>query len=506
MVRTSIIRWRRLSRRGTEIAPERFTDVRWIGWIREQPWRITIAAVGGLLVAIFVAGLVGLLVNLRVENVTDEARYDLDLEDEGDDLRAAVLDVRHYQRNITFGGPTERQIDNFEDAYDQLREEIRELESTGVRDPDAPQPDEIQALAKEYYNDFRPAIGLYEEDRAAFTEASERGLDRLDDLARVGERIDELGEQLSEESLAQVDRATQTARGVLLAVIFGLLLVGAGLAYATVRVVNELRQLYDEQQQTAKKLAEANKAKTDFIADVSHELRTPLTVLRGNAQVGLALGGDHADLFEEIVEESKRMTRLVEDLLFLARSDAASVPLQTETVDVVPFLHELAGRAETLVRERGATFESELAGAGQLRVDPTRIEQAVVILVDNAAKYGPDGGLVRLSSDMSRSGQLRIRVEDQGPGIPSEELPHVFERFYRVDKTRTRHGEGEGPGQGGTGLGLPIARTIAQAHGGRIEIVSRSGEGTKVSLYLPLLSVPWPADRVGGATSAVEER
>ena len=476
----------------------------WIGWIREQPWRITIAAVGGLLVAILVAGLVGLLVNLSVENVTDEARYDLDLEDEGDDLRAAVLDLRHYQRNITFEGPSEAQIDNFEDAYDQLEEEIRELQRTGVRDREAPQPAQIRAMATEYYSDFRPAIDFYEEDRAAFERASDRGLRRLDELSRVGEELDELGERLSQESLAKVDRATRSARVVLLAVILGLLLVGAGLAYATVRVVNELRRLYAEQQRAAEKLAEANKAKTDFIADVSHELRTPLTVLRGNAQVGLALGGDHerVGLFEEIVEESRRMTRLVEDLLFLARSDAASVPLQTETVDVVPFLHELAGRAEVLVRERGATFVSTLAGEGQLRVDPARIEQAVLILVDNAAKYGPAGGLVTLFSELSRSGQLRIEVEDHGPGIPSEELPHVFERFYRVDKTRTRRGDGEGPGQGGTGLGLPIARTIVQAHGGRIEVMSQPGEGTKVSLYLPLLPVPsWPADRVDDTAS-----
>jgi two-component system sensor histidine kinase VicK len=477
----------------------------WIGWIREQPWRITIAAVGGLLVAIFVAGLVGLLVNLSVENVTDEARYDLDLEDEGDDLRAAVLDLRHYQRNITFSGPSKAQIDNFDDAYAQLEEEIRELQRTGVRNREAPQPAQIRAMATEYYRDFRPAIDFYEEDRAAFERASDRGLERLDDLARVGEGLDELGERLSQKSLAEVDRATQTARVVLLCVILGLLLVGAGLAYATVRVVNELRRLYAEQQQAAEKLVEANKAKTDFIADVSHELRTPLTVLRGNAQVGLALGGDYerVELFEEIVEESRRMTRLVEDLLFLARSDSASVPLQTETVDVVPFLHELAGRGEVLARERGVAFESELlAGEGQLRVDPARIEQAVLILVDNAAKYGHGGGLVKLSSERDSSGQLCIKVEDRGPGIPSEELPHVFERFYRVDKTRTRQGDGEEPGQGGTGLGLPIARTIVQAHGGRIEVVSQPGEGTKVSLYLPLLSGrPWPADRSNDTAS-----
>src|ERR687895_2929529 len=260
----------------------------WFRGIRERPWGITIAAVGGLLVAILIAGVVGFLLNRNVERVTDEAlRYAVQLEDEGDDLRAAVLDLRHYHRNITFGGPSRGGIEDFENAYAKLQEEIRELEDIGVRDPEAPQPDEIRRMAQEYYADFRPAIGLYEEDRAAFEGASDRGLVRIDEMAQAGEELDELGERLSEKSFAEVERATTTARVVLLAVIFGLLLVGAGLAYVTVRVVNELRRLYAEQQETTEKLAGANKAKTDFIADVSHELRTPLTLLRGNAQVGL---------------------------------------------------------------------------------------------------------------------------------------------------------------------------------------------------------------------------
>ena len=131
----------------------------WFRGIRERPWGITIAAVGGLLVAILIAGVVGFLLNRNVERVTDEAlRYDVQLEDEGDDLRAAVLDLRHYHRNIYFGGPSRTQIDNFENAYAQLEEEIRELEDIGVRDPDAPQPDEIRRMAEEYYAGFRPAI------------------------------------------------------------------------------------------------------------------------------------------------------------------------------------------------------------------------------------------------------------------------------------------------------------------------------------------------------------
>jgi two-component system sensor histidine kinase VicK len=464
----------------------------WFKGGREQPWRITIAAVGGLLVMILIAGVVGFLLNRNVERVTNEAlRYDVQLEDEGDDLRAAVLDLRHYHRNIHFGGPTRTQIDNFQNAYAQLKEEIRELEDIGVRDPDAPQPDEIRSMAEEYYAGFRPAIRLYgpgPEPSEAFEEASNKGLVRIDEMAKAGEKLDELGEQLSEESLGEVDRATRTATVVLLAVIVGLLLVGAGLAYVTVRVVNELRRLYAEQQETTEKLAEANKAKSDFIADVSHELRTPLTVLRGNAQVGLVLGSDpdHAQLFEEIVAESKRMSRMVEDLLFLARSDSATPPLKSETLAVASFLTELAGRAEVLAREQGAELKRKLDGEGFVTIDRQRIEQAVLILVDNAAKYGPRGGTLTLTSFVC-SGELHISVEDRGPGIPREELPRIFERFYRLDKARSRQ-------LGGTGLGLPIAKTIVEAHDGRIEAASHLGEGTKISLSLPLLSQPQPTE------------
>jgi two-component system, OmpR family, sensor histidine kinase VicK len=478
----------------------------WFRGIREQPWRITIAAVGGLLVAILIAGVAGFLLNRNVERVTNEAlRYDVQLEDEGDDLRAAVLDLRHYQRNIYFGvitsgNPPRGSIEAFDEAYAQLEEEIRELEDIGVRDPDAPQPDEIRRMAEEYYADFRPAIGLHEESQAAFDEANDKGLYRIDKMAQAGAELDELGERLSAESLGEVERATTTARVVLLAVIFGLLLVGAGLAYVAVRVVNELRRLYADQQEATEKLAEANQAKTDFIADVSHELRTPLTVLRGNAQVGLALGSDpnHAQLFEEIVAESKRMARMVEDLLFLARSDSSSPPLEFETVAVAPFLAELAGRAEVLTREQGAELERKLEGGGYAEIDRQRIEQAVLILVDNAAKYGPRGGTVTLASFV-RSGELHISVEDRGPGIPKDELPRIFERFYRLDKARSRQ-------LGGTGLGLPIARTIVEAHGGHVEAVSHLGEGTKITLCLPLLSGLRQREGKVGQASALDDR
>lgn len=467
----------------------------------ERPWRITIAAVGGLLVAIIVAGLVGFLLNRSIERAANDAlRYDAELEDEGDDLRVAVLEMRHYHRNLYFQarggqGATRVGVEDFERAYEDLMAEIEDYAEIQVREPDIPKPQEFRRMAGEYYSEFRSAIPLAESDPQAFEDASDLGLRRLAEMNAAAERVDDLGERLTDASLRNVDRVATTATFVLLAAICGLLLAGAALSYAAVRVVSELRRLYDEQHEAAEKLTEAARAKTEFIADVSHELRTPLTVLRGNAQVGLATTDEpeQREILQEIVEESKRMSRMVEDLLLLAKSDSASLQLDLEPVAVGPLLSTLAGRAESLARQRGAALERDLEGKGLVRVDAQRIEQAVLVLVDNAAKYGPPGGPVRLASRTTRHGELRIIVEDRGPGIPKRELPRIFERFYRVDKVRTRKGNGEGPGQGGVGLGLPIARTIIQAHGGRIEAASREGEGTRMSLYLPLLPAPEPA-------------
>ena len=478
----------------------------WFRGIREQPWRITIAAVGGLLVAIIIAGLVGFLLTQNIKRAADEAlRYDVEIEDDGDDLRAAVLDVRHYHRNLYFQvqsgtGVTRSGIEDFERAYRRLLHEIDEFENPGVRGLDVTQPQEFREMAEEYYDDFQPAVATAEENPRGFEQVAISSLQDIAEMEEAAAEIDQLGEELSEDSLKEMDRAAATATFVLLAAIGGLVLTGVALAYAAVRVVNELKKLYAEQQAATENLEAASRAKTEFIADVSHELKTPLTVLRGNAQVGLALDGDcdHAEILEEIVEESKRMSRMVEDLLFLARSDSASLRHVVSTVAVEPLLAELAERAEVLARERGAELETELGGRGFVEIDSEQIEQVVLILVDNAAKYGPPGGTVTLASSV-RSGELRISVEDRGPGIPKEELPRIFERFYRLDKARSRK-------LGGTGLGLPIAKTIVEAHGGHIEAISRLGKGTRMLLYLPLLSKPQPTEDNVGQASVPEDR
>ena len=226
--------------------------------------------------------------------------------------------------------------------------------------------------------------------------------------------------------------------------------------------------------QAEEALAESLRSKTEFLADVSHELRTPLTSIRVNAEVGLQ-GRDRTAPLEEISRAAERMSRLVEDMLFLAHSDSGPPPLEPLAVSLAPFLFDLAGRAEALAGEYSASFDAHVSGEGEASLDAARVEQAVLILVSNAVKYGPPGGPVTFAATASDGG-LCLIVEDRGPGISEEDLPYIFDRFYR--------GEARGS-RGGSGLGLAIARTIAEAHGGWIKAENRPRGGARLSLYLP---------------------
>ncbi len=448
--------------------------------LQAGPWYVIVATVGGLLAAILLAGVIGLLLNQRIESVTQQAlEYDMEIEDEGDDLRVAVLEVRHYHRNLMFTGTSRDQIADFEEAYAELLEELRELEDLGIPE-NKPQPEEIRTVAKEYYADFRPAVDGAEDDRDAFIAAANRGLVQIDRMNEDAEELDDLGEDLSEGSLGKVDRTAATARLVLFGSVGALLLAGATLAFLTVRFFGELRRSYARQQEATEAAERASQVKTNFIADVSHELRTPLTVLRGNAELGLAFKEEcsHEEILGEIVKESKKMSSMVEDLLFLARSDSDALPLRKEPIQIAPFLEEVGHRSKILVEKRGACFEAELSVEGEIDADAGRMEQAILVFVDNATKFSPKGETITLSA-ATDGGELRVSVDDRGPGIPEEVLPHVFERFYRVDKSRERK-------RGGAGLGLSIAKTIVESHDGRVEAESRLGEGTRMSLYLPL--------------------
>lgn len=439
----------------------------------------------GLLLAIAAAGLVGLGINNRVRAITTNAvNYDIALEDVGDDFRVAVLDVRHYHRNIAFAGPSRVGLADFEAAYDNMLVQIDRLAELNIDDPNMPPPELLRQQSQAYYESFRPAIELYASDRQTFDRASDAGLVYLADLSESGRLIDHLGEQRAAAALHSVEEASDGAQLVLITVLGGLSLVGVALAYLVIRNMREQRR-------TSLELAQALRLKNDFIADASHELRTPLTVLRANAELAVDLkdSDEQSELLDEILNEADRMTRLVGDLLFLASSDAGSLPLQRDLVDVGQFLAGFADRAATLAREYGVELRTDLTARGLAEIDSTRVEQAALILVDNAGKYGSPGSEILLRS-RARNRELLLEVEDKGPGIPSAELPHIFERFYRVDKARSRK-------QGGTGLGLAIARSIVEAHGGRIEAASQVGHGTTMRIYLPILPAPannrkWP--------------
>lgn len=431
-------------------------------------------AIVGLLIVIAAAGLIGLALNNRVKSITDQAlQYDIELEDRGDDFRVAVLDMRHFHRNITFAGPSRHGLADFEAAYLFLHAQIDRLEALQYPDADLVNADTLRAIAEDYYTSFRPAIDRYDQDRQGFVLASDDGLVRLAELEGHARELDQLGEQRSAEALRSVESSADAAEVVMLVVLGGLIFTGLGLAYLAAR---NLRQ----QQEAAAELAQALELRSVFIADASHELRTPLTVLRANAElaVGAAEPEEQTELLDEILRESERMTRLVEDLLFLASSDSESSLLQLETVSVAPFLAGVTARSEALARRYGATIHSALAGDGLAHLDEARIEQAILILVDNAAKFGPPDGRIYLRS-LVRNGELVVEVRDRGPGIPERELPFVFERFYQVDKARSRK-------KGGAGLGLAIARSIVEAHRGRIEAESVLGQGTVMRIRLPV--------------------
>ncbi|MBN2470392.1 MAG: HAMP domain-containing protein [Anaerolineae bacterium] len=227
---------------------------------------------------------------------------------------------------------------------------------------------------------------------------------------------------------------------------------------------------------TLSRLEQLFTAQRRFVADVSHELRTPLTVIQGNVDIIRRYGPDD-DSLDAISSESKRMTRMVGDLLLLAQADSGQLPLLTQNLELDSLVLEIFEQAKVLVPEDGTAIRLGRFEPVRVHADPDRLKQLLLNLVGNAIKYTPPEGAVTLSV-WPDGPEAMMTVQDTGEGIPAEDLPHVFERFYRVDKARARK-------QGGAGLGLAIAHWIAEAHGGRITVSSTVGVGTTFTVRLP---------------------
>jgi heavy metal sensor kinase len=217
-----------------------------------------------------------------------------------------------------------------------------------------------------------------------------------------------------------------------------------------------------------------------FTADASHELRTPLTAIKGQVEVALSRerdGATYREVLGAVNDEVDRLIRLVASLLTLARADAGQIALAREAVDA----GELAGGAvehvRPLARERDIDVQLEPGPQATIRGDHDLLLQLMLNLLDNAIKYTERGGRVQ-AGWRTTAGGIELWVRDSGPGIAEEHLPHLFDRFYRVDKARSR-------AAGGAGLGLSISRWIAEAHGGTISAASRDGEGATFAAIFP---------------------
>lgn len=217
-----------------------------------------------------------------------------------------------------------------------------------------------------------------------------------------------------------------------------------------------------------------------FLADVSHELRTPLTVIKGNVALLRRMGAADEESLVSIEDEVDRLTRLVGDLLLLAQAESGKMPLDLHPVELDTILLEVFQQMRVLAGERLHLHITEIDQV-QVVGDRDRLKQVLLNLVGNSIKYTPSGGTVNLSLSKTDE-QARLIVQDTGPGIPAEDLPHIFERFYRAEKARTRSREGSG-----FGLGLSIAYWIVRNHNGRIEVDSKEGQGTAFCVWLPLV-------------------
>ena len=290
-------------------------------------------------------------------------------------------------------------------------------------------------------------------------------------LASVG------GYFLARKSLAPVVAMASQARSM-----------GAANLHDRLAIVNqrdELGQLALSFNQLLDRLEESFERQRRFMSDASHELRTPVAILRGETEVTLARSDRSSEEYRETLailrDESQRLAHIIEDLFTLTRADAGQYPLTLRDI----YLDELAGevlhRARSLALAKHITLSPAIEPDLPLHADEALLGRMILNLLDNAIKYAPPGSTVNLACRRLEDLYL-LSVSDNGPGIPAELQPRIFERFFRADKVRSRSESDTG----GAGLGLSIARWIAKAHHGRLELTRSDSSGTTFTAYLPL--------------------
>jgi len=354
--------------------------------------------------------------------------------------------------------------------------------------------------------------------QTASADELETGLPILVDGERVGTLLTPGGEWLTveQETFLEQMRVTLIVSGgaaLVVALVLGALLVrsitrplqqltdasrtiaaGDLDTRVSVRSHDEVGQLADAFNLMAADLARAEKARRHQTADVAHELRTPLTVIQGALEAMLdgVYPTDRENL-QAALAQTHTLSRLVEDLRLLALADAGQLYLHTAPLDLVPFLREMVETHQIQAQERGIDLALETpASLPLVEADRDRLAQVMGNLLSNALRYVSEGGHVTVRAEAqgpvlsgaegsgAEGREVIVAVADDGPGVPSEDLPHLFERFWRGDRARRR-------ATGGSGLGLTIARELARAHGGRLWAESVEGEGSTFAFALPVL-------------------
>ncbi|HTR99926.1 MAG TPA: ATP-binding protein, partial [Bacteroidota bacterium] len=246
-------------------------------------------------------------------------------------------------------------------------------------------------------------------------------------------------------------------------------------------VKDELGELIATINDMIARLEESFRNIREFSLSIAHELKTPLTILRGESELALAhplAAAEAQELASMYLEESSRLSRIVDDLLTLARVESGQMSLTLEPVEIHLLLEEIHEDALILAAGKQMTVTMEENDQALVQGDPARLRQLFRALVSNAVRYTDPGGTIRIRSRLAAA-EVAVSIEDTGIGIPAESLGRIFERFYRVDEARTR-------ARGGSGLGLALARWIAGAHHGSIEVRSTPGKGSCFTVHIPL--------------------
>jgi heavy metal sensor kinase len=279
---------------------------------------------------------------------------------------------------------------------------------------------------------------------------------------------------LARRALKPVDRIAQTAQEIE---------EGDLSRRINVNTKDELGRLAGTLNRMIGRLERAFQRQKQFTGDASHELRAPLAVIEAESSLALQTekpASDYRQSLETISKEAKQMSSLIDQMLILARADAGKEQLNFTQVDLGKLINDLGTDIEILSQEKGLSCQLGHTEDLVVKGDEARLRGLLMNLLDNAVRYTPSPGLVSVS--VRREGKMAVvAITDTGVGIPAEDIPLIFERFYRVDKSRSR-------AEGGSGLGLAICRHIAEVHGGEIEVESRVGVGSTFSVWLPLQS------------------